>query len=62
MRSQRRPRLMPESDISPARFEAAVRRVREDLAAVPGVGRVTLADKRPLMWNGCYTIEVDTGG
>ena len=45
-----------------ARFEAAVRRVREDLAARPGVARVSLADKLPLMWNGHYAIEMDEGG
>jgi hypothetical protein len=45
-----------------ARFEAAVRRVREDLAATPGIARVALADRLPLMWNGNHMIEVDTVG
>ena len=55
-------RLGRESGMSQARFETAVRRVREDLAAVPGVARVCLADKLPLMWNGHYVIEMDEGG
>jgi putative ABC transport system permease protein len=50
------------SDMTEARFEAAVRRVREDLAATPGIARVALADRLPLMWNGNHVIEVDTGG
>jgi putative ABC transport system permease protein len=55
-------RLLRESDMSQARFEAAVRRVREDFSAVPGVARLALADKLPLMWNGHYVIEMDEGG
>jgi predicted permease len=50
------------SEMTPARFEAAVRRVREDLAATSGIARVALADHLPLMWNGHHVIEVDTGG
>jgi predicted permease len=50
------------SEMTQARFEAAVRRVREDLAATPGIARVALADYLPLMWNGHHVIEVDTGG
>jgi predicted permease len=49
-------------DMTQARFEAAVRRVREDLAATSGVARVALADYLPLMWNGFHAIEVDAGG
>ena len=45
-----------------ARFEAAVRRVREDLAATSGIARVALADQLPLMWNGHHVIEMDEGG
>ena len=37
-------RLSRESGMTQARFETGVRRVREDLAAVPGVARVSLAD------------------
>jgi predicted permease len=55
-------RLGRASDMSQARFEADVRRLREDLAAVPGVARVALADKLPLMWNGHFVIEVDKLG
>jgi len=55
-------RLGRASDMSQARFETDVRRLREDLAAVPGVARVALADKLPLTWNGHYVIEVDEGG
>ena len=55
-------RLGRASDMSQARFETDVRRLREDLAAVPGVARVALADKLPLTWNGHYEIEVDEGG
>ena len=52
-------KLGRESAMSQARFEAAVRRVREDMATAPGVRAATIADKLPLMWNGFYTIEVD---
>jgi putative ABC transport system permease protein len=55
-------KLQRESDMTQARFEAAVRRVRVDIGATPGVTRVTIADKLPLMWNGFYRIEVDEGG
>ena len=48
-----------ESSMTAARFEAAVRRVREDIAAVPDVRAATIADKLPLMWNGWYFVEVD---
>ena len=51
--------LRRESDMSPARFESAVHRVRDDLGATSGVRRVTIADKLPLMWNGFYLIELD---
>jgi predicted permease len=54
--------LQRESTMSQARFEAAVRRVRDDLAGTPGVRLATVADKLPLMWNGHYFIEVDEGG
>ena len=50
------------SEMTQARFEAAVRRVREDLAATPGIARVALADRLPLMWNGNHAIEVDASG
>ena len=55
-------RLSRESGMTQARFETGVRRVREDLAAVSGVARVSLADRLPLMWNGHYVIEMDEGG
>ncbi len=55
-------KLARESDMTPARFEAAVRRVRDDIGATPGVRIATIADKLPLMWNGYYRIEVDEGG
>jgi hypothetical protein len=55
-------RLGRDSNMTQARFEATVRRVREDLAETPGVVRVTVADKLPFMWNGHYLIEVDEGG
>jgi len=51
-----------DSDMTPTRFEAVVRRVREDLADTPGVARVTVADRLPFMWSGHYLIEVDEGG
>src|SRR5262249_7352852 len=54
--------LQRESGMTMARFEAAVRRVRDDIAAMPGVRAVTIADKLPLMWNGYYEIEVDEAG
>jgi len=50
------------SEMSQVRFQAAVSRVREDLAATAGVARVALADHLPLMWNGFHVIEVDAGG
>jgi putative ABC transport system permease protein len=50
------------SEMTQARFEAAVRRVREDFAATFGIARVALADRLPLMWNGHHVIEVDAGG
>jgi predicted permease len=55
-------KLQRASGMSQARFEAVVRRVREDLAAAPGIAGVTLADKLPLMWNGHYIIDLDPGG
>jgi predicted permease len=55
-------KLQSASGMSQARFEAVVRRVREDLAAAPGIAGVTLADKLPLMWNGHYIIDIDPGG
>jgi putative ABC transport system permease protein len=55
-------KLQSASGMSQARFEAALRRVREDLAAVPGIIGVSLADKLPLMWNGHYIIDMDPGG
>ncbi|HYN07282.1 MAG TPA: FtsX-like permease family protein [Vicinamibacterales bacterium] len=55
-------RLSRESGMTQARFETGVRRVREDLAAVLGVARVSLADRLPLMWNGHHAIEMDEGG
>ena len=54
--------LSRASDMTQARFEAAIRRVRDDLAATSGIARVALADRLPLMWNGNHAIEVDTGG
>ena len=50
------------SNMTPARFEATVRRVREELAKTPGVAAVTVADKLPFMWNGHYLVDVDEGG
>ncbi len=50
------------SEMTSARFEAAVRRVREDLASTSGIARVALADHLPLMWNGHHVIEVETSG
>jgi predicted permease len=55
-------RLQSGGGMSQARFETVVRRVREDLAAAPGIAGVTVADKLPLMWNGHYFIEMDPGG
>ena len=55
-------RLSRDRDISPQRYSAAVRELREGLASVPGVTHVTLADKLPLMWHGSYMVEVDEGG
>ena len=52
-------KLQRESEMTRARFETAVRRVRDDLAATPGVKIAVLADKLPIMWNGYYEIEVD---
>lgn len=55
-------RLGPGSGMTWARYDAAMRRVREEVSALPGVSRVTFADKLPLMWNGYYQILVDDGG
>ncbi len=51
-----------ESNMTQARFEATVRRVRDELAETAGVASVAVADKLPFMWNGHYLIEVDEGG
>lgn len=51
--------LGQESFMPPGRFEALVRRVRDELAATPGIGAVTLADRLPLTWNGHYVINVE---
>jgi putative ABC transport system permease protein len=50
-----------ESQMSPARYEAAVRRIEEDLAKTPGIAGVAVADKLPLMWNGHYIVEIEGG-
>jgi predicted permease len=55
-------KLQRESTMTQARFEATVHRVRDEIAATPGVRHATLADKLPLMWNGHYVIELDEGG
>jgi hypothetical protein len=55
-------RLGRDGNMTPARFDATIRRVREDLAETPGVVSVAIADKLPFMWNGFYLIEVDEGG
>ena len=55
-------RLGRDGNMTQARFDATVRRVREDLADTPGVSIVAIADKLPFMWNGFYLIEVDEGG
>lgn len=51
--------LGQDSAMSRPRFEAVVRRVREDLAATPGIGAVTVADRLPFAWNGHYEITVE---
>lgn len=50
------------SNMTPAQFDATLRRVRAELTDTPGVASVTVADKLPFMWNGHYVIEVDEGG
>jgi predicted permease len=55
-------RLGPGTGMSRAQFDAAVRRVRDELAGLPGVVRVALADKLPFMWHGYDDIDVDEGG
>jgi predicted permease len=55
-------RLSRDRDLPPARFAEAVKRVRSGMASVPGVGRVTVGDKLPLMWSGHYEIQLDEGG
>jgi putative ABC transport system permease protein len=55
-------RLARDRDTPPEQYEAAVREIRDGLAAVPGVTRVTIADKLPLMWHGHYDVDVDEGG
>jgi putative ABC transport system permease protein len=55
-------RLARDGNMTPARFEATVRRVREGLSETPGVVSVAIADKLPFMWNGFYLAEVDEGG
>jgi putative ABC transport system permease protein len=55
-------RLSRDRDVSPQRYAAAVRDVREALAAIAGVTHTTLADKLPLMWHGSYQVDVDEGG
>jgi putative ABC transport system permease protein len=55
-------RLSRDRDLSPERFAAAVRQVRSGMTSVPGVGRVAVGDKLPLMWSGHYEIQVDEGG
>jgi predicted permease len=55
-------RLGGGSGLTWEQYLAAVRRVREDIAATPGITHATLADKLPLMWNGYYQIQMDEGG
>jgi predicted permease len=55
-------KLQRPSEMTRARFETVVRRVRDDMAATPGVPIAVIADKLPLMWNGFYEIEVDEDG
>jgi putative ABC transport system permease protein len=51
--------LGQEGSMPQPRFEALVRRVRDELAATPGIGEVTVADRLPLSWNGHYVINVE---
>lgn len=51
--------LGQDSSMTRPRFEALVHRVREELAATPGIGAVTIADRLPLTWNGHYVITVE---
>jgi predicted permease len=55
-------RLGRDGSMTQTKFDATIRRVREELAETPDVARVTVADKLPFMWNGFYVIEVDEGG
>ena len=55
-------RLGRDGSMTQARFDATIRRVREELLNTPGVMSVAIADKLPFMWNGFYLIEVDEGG
>lgn len=55
-------RLERESSMTQARFEATVRRVREEMAGTPGIAAVAVSDRLPFMWNGHYLVEVDEGG
>jgi predicted permease len=54
--------LARDANLSPERYATAVRRVRDALAAAPGVERVSISDKLPLMWHGTYVIGLDAGG
>jgi cell division protein FtsX len=46
-------RLGRDGNMTPARFDATIRRVREDLAETPGVVSVAIADKLPFTWRAC---------
>jgi putative ABC transport system permease protein len=54
--------LSRDVGLPPARYAAAVSQVRDALAAAPGVGLVTIADRLPLMSHGHHVIAVDAGG
>ncbi len=48
--------------LPPARYAAAVRHVRDGLAALPGVEGAAIADRLPLMGHTHYLVGIDAGG
>lgn len=54
--------LTRDVGLTPSRYATVVRDVRNALAAMPDVGRVSLTSRLPLTWHNWYFYRVDSGG
>ena len=54
--------LTRDVGLTPARYATVVRDVRDALAGMPDVSRITLTSRLPLTWHDWYFYRVDAGG